>query len=149
MTDKLDDLLNDFEQKSKKKKEDVSNILEEKKEKKETFNENFGILMTKTIKPTIKLFFDKLKKHKYKAESIKETSMKYVQYKHEKYLVEIGKNTLVFTVVGNYDNQKVFIYTEHSEGSSSIKNENSCDLTDVTPDLLTSILTDAVEKILK
>jgi hypothetical protein len=62
MTDKLDKLLNDYDAKSKKAKDEHKKFEEELKAKKDAFNSGFGDLMIKTVRPTMTKLLAKLKR---------------------------------------------------------------------------------------
>jgi len=147
---KLDDLLNEFDDKSKQGKEKLKKLNEEQKAKKEAFNSSFSAVMNNTIRPIMTEHLKKIRNHGHIAK-IDTNDSKHIQYLHESYLINRGQGGQYahISIVGNYDHQKVFIYTEYSEGSSSKKIENQYDLSEVTDGLILDIVTNAVSKILK
>lgn len=150
MTDKLDDLLNEFDGKKTQEKEQHANFLEEQKAKKEVFNSSFGIIMNKIIRPTMTQHLKKIREHGHTA-LIDTDKSKHFAYIHENYLINRGKggNYVLISIVGNHDHQKVFIYIEFSDKSTSKKSENKYDLSEITADLLLDITTNAVGQLLK
>jgi len=82
MTDKLDKLLNDFDNKSNKQKEDHPKFEEKINGGKEDFNSTFKILMTKTIRPTMSKLLDKMQEHGHNAEIHNDKKSRHREYIH-------------------------------------------------------------------
>ncbi|WP_417009174.1 hypothetical protein [Bacteroides congonensis] len=141
MSDRINEILDNYDAKKKAREEEDRRIREEKRNKAAAFNTSVDKLWESVIIPTIDEIKLSLRKRGYRAEDPVRRNIE-----SSGYTINIGVEIASVSIKSNANMQKVTIKVTYHTGKLG-ENNNEYNLADITSDLITDIFASVLEKL--